>query len=659
MKSIIISILYILISFLDYIDYHYVRKEHLIDNYKTIEEVNLSNIEILTDTGYKELSHLMISKPFEQYIIKLENGYELNCADEHILFDRNFNEVYVKDLSIGDYVQTDQGLKKIISIDINKSKVSMCDTTVNDNNHRFYSNGILSHNSTTTAIYCLWVILFNSDKSGLVLSKSGPAGLDLIKKIKDMYLYLPYHLKIGTMKWNQSEISFDNNSSISTESFSPTAGLGKTINFLILDEFAWCPPNDVELFYNNIIPTVTTISDSNVCIMSTQNGFNLFYKLWKGAIEKTNIYAPFKVDWHQVPQFNTKTHQWEKRTEKWKEEMIGVLGSKEAFYYQYGTQFSASDKCLVSRERIAELRDGAILWENRTEELYEIYNLFLNYHQYLFIRPDFNLEEFKNKFFLITVDLAEGFGGDSTVFDIFEIVEKDMFWHVGYWRSNEVDIEHAALEFWLLASQLFNGDNCIWSLEWNTYGALFYRLLLDLNETDYDEESLYRFNMSRDGLEMNNFVMYKKTSMDEQIIGKANYSNSKFIPGIRLNGSNKPTACSLLKMLFEKRQIDTTDILTLGELENFEDKNGNGTYKASYGHDDIIMTFVQIPMVQQSLKYKNLLEEMEEAFITGRINNKWMNPQQETSNLFFNSPFNQMDTFDMQYSGQFDIFAQS
>ena len=656
MKTIIISILYILISFLDYIDYHYVRKEHLIDNYKTIEEVNLSNIEILTDTGYKELSHLMISKPFEQYIIKLENGYELNCADEHILFDRNFNEVYVKDLNIGDYVQTDQGLKKIISIDINKTKVSMCDTTVNDNNHRFYSNGILSHNSTTTAIYCLWVILFNSDKSGLVLSKSGPAGLDLIKKIKDMYLYLPYHLKIGTMKWNQSEISFDNNSSISTESFSPTAGLGKTINFLILDEFAWCPPNDVELFYNNIIPTVTTISDSNVCIMSTQNGFNLFYKLWKGAIEKTNIYAPFKVDWHQVPQFNTKTHQWEKRTEKWKEEMIGVLGSKEAFYYQYGTQFSASDKCLVSRERIAELRDGAILWENRTEELYEIYNLFLNYHQYLFIRPDFNMEEFKNKFFLITVDLAEGFGGDSTVFDIFEIVEKDMFWHVGYWRSNEVDIEHAALEFWLLASQLFNGDNCIWSLEWNTYGALFYRLLLDLNETDYDEESLYRFNMSRDGLEMNNFVMYKKTSMDEQIIGKSNYSNSKFIPGIRLNGSNKPTACSLLKMLFEKRQVDTTDMLTLGELENFEDKNGNGTYKASYGHDDIIMTFVQIPMVQQSLKYKNLLEEMEESFITGRINNKWMNPQQETDNLFFNSPFNQMDTLDMQYSGQFNIF---
>ena len=499
-----------------------------------------------------------------------------------------------------------------------------------------------SGKSTTTAIYCLWVILFNSDKAGLILSKSGPAGLDLIKKIKDMYLYLPYHLKIGTMKWNQSEISFDNNSSISTESFSPTAGLGKTINFLILDEFAWCPPNDVELFYNNIIPTVTTITDSNVCIMSTQNGFNLFYKLWKGAIEKTNIYAPFKVDWDQVPQFNTETKQWEKRTEKWKEEMIGVLGSKEAFFYQYGTQFSASDKCLVSRERIATLRDNAALFENKTDELIEKYNLFLNHQDCLYFKPSFNLDSLRNSFFLITIDLAEGFGGDYTVFNIFQIVDKDKFAHVGYWRSNEVDLEHATFEFWLLASQLFNGENCIWSLEWNTYGALFYRMLMDLNEDDFDPDTFYRFNISKDGVELSNFCLYKKTSMDEQIIGKLQFKNTNYIPGIRFTSGNKPTACSLLKMLFEKEQIETSDIITLGELENFEDKNGNGTYKASYGHDDIIMTFAQVPMVMQTSKYKQILEDMEEARITGVINSKWT-LEQENQTDDFTSMFNQID----------------
>ena len=519
-----------------------------------------------------------------------------------------------------------------------------------------------SGKSTTTAIYCLWVILFNSDKNGLILSKSGPAGVDLIKKIKDMYMYLPYHLKIGTMKWNQTEISFDNNSTIATESFSPTAGLGKTINFLILDEFAWCPPNDVELFYNNIIPTVATITNSNVCIMSTQNGFNLFYKLWKGAIEKKNSYAPFKVDWHQVPQYNPDTGQWEKRTEKWKQEMIGKLGSEEAFYYQFGTQFSASDQCLVSRECLAKLRDKAVLWEPKTEELQELYNVHLQHHEFLYFRPDFDLILLKKVFFLITIDLAEGGGNDSTIFNIFQIVGKDKFKHVGYWKANSVDLEHAALEFWLLAGQLFNYERCMWSLEWNTYGALFYRMLMNLNEDDFDTEDSYRFNIVFDGLELSNFVMYKKTSIDDQIIGKAK-STSNFIPGIKFTSGNKGTACSLLKILFEKEQVDTTDLIALGELENFEDKNGNGTYKATTGHDDLIMTFVQIPMVQQTSKYKSMMEEYIEATVEESYNNKWASDQNwdyfgpQVSNPMQEDIFkNRLGSYVPQQGGMYDIF---
>ena len=504
-----------------------------------------------------------------------------------------------------------------------------------------------SGKSTTTAIYCLWVILFNTDKTGLILSKSGPAGADLIKKIKDMYLYLPYHLKIGTMKWNQGEISFDNNSSISTEAFSPTAGLGKTINFLILDEFAWCPPNEVELFYNNIIPTVTTISDSNVCIMSTQNGFNLFYKLWKAAIEKKNIYAPFKVDWYQVPQFNTETKQWEKRDEKWKEMMVGVLGSEEAFQYQYGTTFSASDHCLVSRECLAKIRDKAVLWENRTNEMIESgFEIFLPHPNMLFWRPDFDFNELRTGYFVLCDDLAEGAGQDFTPFNIFQLVDKDKFRHVGRWYSNTVDLEAAALEFWLLVGQLFNTERCIWSLEWNTYGALFYNILMNLNEPEYDEKSSYRYNVCTEGIELGNFVMYKKTSIDDQVVGKVKHT-SKYMPGIKFTSGNKGTYCSLLKMMFEKGQIDTNDLITIGELENFEDKNGNGSYKASFGHDDSIMTFVQLPAIIQTSKYKDWLEEFEAAKINANINNNWSNST-EQYDIFDKINYNQ---------GMYDIFA--
>lgn len=656
MKKILLTILYNILSILDYIDFKYIKKEQLTDNYKTVEEFDISDkgIEIYTDTGFKPLSHLLTTKPFEIYTIELENGYKLDCADEHIVFGENMEEIYVQDLKVNDYIQTDEGLQRVIKIAYNSTKISMCDTSVNDENHRFYSNGILSHNSVTTAIYCLWVILFNIDKNGLILSKSGPAGQDLLSKIKDMYLYLPYHLKCGTLKWNQSSISFDNNSTISTEPFSPTAGLGKTINFLILDEFAWCPPNEVELFYNNIIPTVTTISDSNVCIMSTQNGFNLFYKLYKGSIEKKNIYAPFKVDWDQVPQFNTETKKWEKRTEEWKKMMVGILGSEEAFYYQYGTQFSASDKCLVSRECLSRLRDNTILFENRSE-----LDIFLNYKDNLYWDPNFNLEELKTGWFVILVDLAEGGGGDSTVFNILQYKGKDKLVQVGVWRSNEVELEKASLEFWLLVAQLFNNDRCIISIEWNTYGALFYKIISNLNETDYDVETLYRFNMLKDGydeFDLSIIANYKKGSIDDQILGKAKHT-SNFIPGIRFTSGNKGTACTLLKMDIEKGLIDIIDLVTIGELENFEDKNGSGTYKASFGHDDNIMTFVQIPMLKQTPKWKDWCEEYELNNVQNSIDNKWNNPF-NNPNPLSEMPFS---LYPQGYNPnmEFDIFSKN
>ena len=507
--------------------------------------------------------------------------------------------------------------------------------------------------SVTTAIYCLWVILFNIDKNGLILSKSGPAGVDLLSKIKDMYLYLPYHLKCGTLKWNQSSISFDNNSSISTEAFSPTAGLGKTINFLILDEFAWCPPNEVELFYNNIIPTVTTISDSNVCIMSTQNGFNLFYKLYKAAIEKKNIYAPFKVDWYQVPQFNTETKQWEKRTEEWKKMMVGILGSEEAFYYQYGTQFSASDKCLVSRECLARLRDKTKLFVNRDE-----LDIFLNHKDKLYWDPDFDLEQLKTGWFVILVDLAEGGGGDSTVFNILQYIDGKLI-QVGCWHTNDVELEKAALEFWILVAQLFNKEQCLISIEWNTYGALFYQMISNLNENDYDTENNYRFNLLKPGnedIDLSIIAHYKKGPMDDQILGKVKHT-SNFVPGIKFTSGNKGTACTLLKMDIEKGLVEVIDLVAIGELENFEDKNGSGTYKASFGHDDIIMTFVQISMLKQTPKWKEWVEEYETNKISNSIDNKWSNPfGPDIDDMYASTPYS---LYPQGYNPnmEFDIFS--
>ena len=515
------------------------------------------------------------------------------------------------------YVMTPEGLKRIKLRDYQVKYLRHLES----NRFSIYLAARQSGKSVVTAIYCLWKILFNVDKQGLILSKSGAAGVDLLKKIKDMFLNLPYYLKPGIYKWNQTSIAFDNNSTIGTEAFSQTAGLGKTINFLILDEFAWCPPNETELFYMNIIPTITTMPDSNVCIMSTQNGFNFFHTIWVGANEtgkKWNGYAPFKTDWYEVPNYNMEKHCWEKRDEAWKQKMIGVLGGEANFYYQYGTNFSASDKCIIHRVKLSELHNDEIKFlnipdlqkyyiDNYNTELYLPISIL--HPEALYFDPTFDFNELKTGYFIVLCDLAEGCGGDYTTFNIIQLIDKDRFKQVGYFHSNEVNLELAALEFWLLFTQLFSMDHFIVSIEWNTYGQLFYTYITSLNDSDYMTEYYWRFNISLE-FDMSSIVRYTtKFEVEEQGI---KLKKTKKIPGIRLTASNKVTACSLLKILLENGYIIICDYFTISEIENFEDKNGSGSYAASYGHDDIVMTLVQIPMLQQTARYKSLLEDMSE-----------------------------------------------
>lgn len=630
--NIVLHILYTIISLFDWFDFLYIKKKKLLDGYKTVEEIDISNygIKVRTDTGFEPISYIYKTRPFEIYDVMLENGYNVKCADRHMFFDKDYNIIYADELVPGEScIQTDNGPKVVSSIyKRNKlNKVSMCDIMVDHPNHRFYSNGILSHNSVTTAIFCLWSVIFRTDRNALLLSKSGPAGVDLLSKIKDMYRYLPYYLKPGIMKWNQKEISFDNNSSMSTEPFSPTAGLGKTINFLILDEFAWCPPNDVELFYNNIIPTVTTDTTANVCIISTQNGFNLFYKLFTAASEGRNIYKPMTVNWWDVPNWDNINKKWVKRDEKWHNDMIGVLGSEEAFEYQYGTMFLTSDKCIVPRETLSRLIAGASKFESTENDPLYI----SNYNNFLYIKKDNIIS--KDKYYIITIDLAEGAGKDFTVFSIFEILNNgESIEHIAYWHSNSVDIENAALEFWLMCGQLFGQDKFLVSIEWNTYGALFYTYLLNLNDQDTgpgSEVTNQRFNFCPDGLDTSCILEYPKQSQEDAIAGIG--KNTSTIPGIKMSHANKIVACALLKNMLIKDTLKITDLITVNEIQNFEDNNGNGSFQSSYGHDDIVMTLVQLTLVINNDRYNYFIEEMNEGSYENNIYNNMYNNIQDIS----------------------------
>ena len=76
--------------------------------------------------------------------------------------------------------------------------------------------------------------------------------------------------------------------------------------------------------------------------------------------------------------------------------MVGILGSEEAFYYQYGTQFSASDACLVSRETLTRIHQNEILFTSREDVMSSLYSKFF------FVNPEYDIENFKNKYYIIS-----------------------------------------------------------------------------------------------------------------------------------------------------------------------------------------------------------------------------------------------------------------
>ena len=86
-------------------------------------------------------------------------------SDIHILFDENSQQIFCKDLKVGQSIQTKFGLvpvKKIVELG---RKQSMFDLSIDHPEHRFFTNGILSHNTINAAITMLHFITFNNDKN--------------------------------------------------------------------------------------------------------------------------------------------------------------------------------------------------------------------------------------------------------------------------------------------------------------------------------------------------------------------------------------------------------------------------------------------------------------------------------------------------------------
>lgn len=162
------------------------------DTKKIINSKDIKNYEILTDSGFQDVIALHKTIEYEIFKVKTKD-FELHCADNHILFLENDEEIYVKNLSVGQKIKTENGIQEITSIEKTIESDNMYDFELGGKNVKYYTNGILSHN--TTLIRKLIKDVASNKKiiyipSFMISHLSKPEFIGFLKKYKNMILLL-------------------------------------------------------------------------------------------------------------------------------------------------------------------------------------------------------------------------------------------------------------------------------------------------------------------------------------------------------------------------------------------------------------------------------------------------------------------------------------
>ena len=125
---------------------------------KFIEAYDVNDYEVLTPNGYVNIEGIGKTIEFDEWVIITSGGKELICADKHLLYrcdNLNFSskkcdltEIFCMDLTLGDFIMTEDGPEQVMDISTNGKKSNMYDLQLSEgSNKQYYTNGILSHNS--------------------------------------------------------------------------------------------------------------------------------------------------------------------------------------------------------------------------------------------------------------------------------------------------------------------------------------------------------------------------------------------------------------------------------------------------------------------------------------------------------------------------------
>ena len=391
-----------------------------------------------------------------------------------------------------------------------------------------------SGKSISSVVYILWYAIFKPEQTIAVLANKGSTAQEMITRITLALENLPFFLQPGCKTLNKKSIEFSNNSRIISSATSGSSIRGMSVNVLFLDEFAFVE-NDAR-FYTSTYPVVTSGKSTRVIITSTANGLgNVFHKIWEGAVQSTNEYKPFRVDWWDVPG----------RDEAWKQQTIANT-SELQFDQEFGNNFHGTGNTLINANTLLRLKAKQPIYSMNGVNVYET-----PIKKYL---DEDNKIAHDDHAYMMFVDVAKGRGQDYSTFNIIDITTRP-FRQVVTYRDNMVspllfpDVIHKYAKIY---------NNALVVIENNDQGSVV------CNGLYYD-------------LEYEN--VFATSSVKSDGIG------------VFMDKKVKRIGCSNMKDLVEQNKLEIVDAETIVEASVFVAKGQS--YEATDGmHDDLIMNLV-------------------------------------------------------------------
>lgn len=408
--------------------------------------------------------------------------------------------------------------------------------------------------STTTSAYLLWYALFNKERTSALLANKAAVAKEVLAKIRYAYERLPFFLQQGIIEWNKTSLHLENNSRIISAATSSSAIRGFTIHNLVLDEYAHVHNNLAKEFSQSVFPTIASVKNSKVTILSTPNKLNHFYELWERAVSGKSGYTHHFVPWDAVPG----------RDSEWKTRTVAEFG-EALFVQEFECKFdSGSSNSLIPMSVLKDMKQADPVI---TEGNLKIYEKPIEDHQYV-----------------IAVDCARGLRLDYSAFVVVDITSLP-YRVVAVYRDNEI------------APSIF--PNIIFNAA-RLYNEAF--ALVEINDIGGQVADVLKYELGYQN--MFSTQANRKIAADK-LFGTSASKKTKL--GLRTTGKVKIIGTANLNTLIINNKLIISDFDIISELSTFIlVKN---SYKADKDcHDDLAMCLVMFAWLTTQQYFKDLTD---------------------------------------------------